>query len=140
MKTNSLHKDLSVLLLSFLLALSSVQCSYQEQYKYSSIDLLFIPTDTTVECLVDPEQDHFRIRKILSSFDESNTNPAKQVSSNPYQHKNIFQHYFLQVKVINSPTLLVSTDMVLFHPFISVLQKSQPSHSSEEDGPFPINC
>ena len=140
MKTKTLHKDLSVLLLSFLLALSSVQCSYQEQYKYSSIDLLFIPTDTTVECLVDPEKDHFRISKILSSFECSNTNSTKQVLSNPYPHNNVFQHYFLQVKIINSQNLFVSPDVALFHPFISVLQKSQPSHSSEEDGPFPINC
>ncbi len=140
MKTNPFKKDLSIFFLSFLFALFSVQYSYQEQYKYSSIDILFIPTDTPVECLVDPEQDSIRISRILSGFEYLNTNHTKQVFSNPYAHINIFQYEFLQIQGINPQNLLVSTDVALFHPFISVLHKSQPCHSSEEDNPFPFNC
>lgn len=140
MKTNPLQKNLSIFFLSFFFALSSVQYNYQEQYKYSSLDILFIPTDTPVECLVDPEQDSIRISKILSGFEYSNTNQTKKVFSNPYAHLYIFQYNFPQTQRINPQNLLVPPEVTLFHPFISVLHKSQPCHSSEDDNPFPINC
>ena len=139
MKTKTLPIKLSILLFSLFSLLSWMQSNYQEQYKYFNIVLVSSNTESHVECLFEPDRDSNRIHNILAEFWYSTTNPAKQLLSYHSAYFNIYQYNLLETQGINLQNLVLPPKIALFHRFISVLHKSQPSHSSEEDIPSPIN-
>ena len=140
METDSSNKNLRSFLFTILVAGSLLLNNYQEQYQYGSIDLFSIPTDATVECLVGPEQSHFEIGKILSSFEVPGISSPRQVANIPYPHKTSLAHHSLHIKVIVPTTSFASMGIPQLSPVISVLKKGQPVYSSQDDEPFPVSC
>lgn len=140
MLMNAIYKKFSVLLLSIFAVVSLLQISYPDQYKYYSIDLFSMLTDSAVECLSDPEQSDLTIRKILHSFKYPVTHRAPHVSCIPHPDKQDIKQFALQQVIRISTITIISSDITPFHPFISSLKKSHPAHSIPKNDPFPIYC
>ncbi len=122
-------KNLHSLLLSLLLAVSIIQGSYREKYKFTGFDLTNIPDDYGVECVY--TRPSAAIFSLISIGPESQKS-ILQTTQIPYPAS--YTEYHPKVNIIKPVcNICISSQIQTINPLISILYKNHSSHSSSED-------